>query len=73
MAFKMNLHLALKQQLNTNTLAITLKTATILAATIIIFYQDLAIIANDALQTEFMSHILAIPLQPNFTELLMKQ
>ena len=55
------LYPALRQQLNANTLAITLKTATILAATIIIFYQDLAIIATDALQSEFMSHLLVIP------------
>lgn len=56
-----SLHLAPRQKLNANTLAISLKTATILFATIIIFYQDLAIIANNALQSEFMSHILAIP------------
>lgn len=55
------LYPALRQQLNANALAISLKTVTILAATIVIFYQDLAIIANDALQSEFMSHILAIP------------
>jgi len=55
------LYLALRQQLNANALAISLKTAIILAATVIIFYQDLAVIANDALQSEFMSHILAIP------------
>jgi len=56
-----SLHLALRQQLCANTLAMTLKALTILVATIIIFYQDLAIIANNALQSEFMSHILAIP------------
>jgi len=55
------LYPALRQQLNANILAVTLKTATILAATIIIFYQDLAMVANDALQSEFMSHILVIP------------
>jgi len=38
-----------------------LKITTIVAAALAVFYQDLAIIANDALQTEFMSHILAIP------------
>jgi len=56
-----SLHLAPRQQLNANTLAISLKTTTILVATLVLFYQDLAIIANNALQSEFMSHILAIP------------
>ncbi len=42
-------------------LALGLKIAFIVAAALIIFYQDLAIVANDALQSEFMSHILAIP------------
>ena len=37
------------------------KIATVIVATLAIFYRDLAIIANDALQTEFMSYILAIP------------
>jgi len=54
-------HATLKQMLNANTLAISLKTATILVATITIFYQDLAIIVNNALQSESMSHILVIP------------
>jgi len=44
-----------------NNLVLGLKITTIVAAALAIFYQDLAIIANDALQTEFMSHILAIP------------
>ena len=56
-----SLHLALRQQLNANALVLTLKTVTILVATLILFYQDLVIIANNALQSEFMSHILAIP------------
>jgi len=42
-------------------LVIILKTTTILAAVLIIFYQDLAIILNDALHVESMSHILAVP------------
>ena len=55
------LHPALRQQLNANTLAISLKAVTILVATLVIFHQDLAVIANNALQTEFMSHVLAVP------------
>jgi exosortase len=38
------------------------KIAVIIAAVIVVFYQDLAIVANDALQSDFSSHILAIPL-----------
>jgi exosortase len=38
-----------------------LKIATAVLATLAIFYQDLAIIANDALQSEYMSYILAVP------------
>jgi len=41
--------------------ALGLKVATIIAAALAIFHQDLTIIANDALQAEFMSHILAVP------------
>ena len=44
-----------------SSLLLGLKIATIVAAALAIFHQDLAIIANDALQTEFMSHIIAIP------------
>jgi hypothetical protein len=40
---------------------LSLKLAIIVFATLIIFYQDLALVANDALQSEFMSHILAVP------------
>ena len=42
-------------------LVLGLKIAVLVAATLAIFYQDLTVIANDALQSEFMSHILAIP------------
>mgnify|MGYP001081654615 CR=1 FL=1 len=42
-------------------LVLTLKIATILVASLAIFYQDLTIVAVDALQSEFMSYILAIP------------
>src|SRR3990170_557602 len=44
-----------------SSLVLGLKIATIIGATLAIFHKDLAIIANDALQTEFMSYILAIP------------
>jgi len=44
-----------------SSLVLGLKIAFIVAAALIIFYQDLAIVANDALHSEFMSHILAIP------------
>lgn len=54
------MHLPLHVPSRSN-LVLGLKIATIVAATLTIFYQDLAIIANDALQSEFMSHILAIP------------
>lgn len=55
-----DLHLPLHMPSRSN-LALGLKIAFIVAAALIIFYQDLAIVANDALQSEFMSHILAIP------------
>jgi exosortase len=55
-----NVHLPF-HMLSRKNLALGLKIATIVAAALAIFYQDLVIIANDALQTEFMSHILAIP------------
>lgn len=44
-----------------NSLVLALKVALIVVAAFAIFYQDLIIVANDALQSEFMSHILAIP------------
>jgi len=40
---------------------IGLKIAAVVLATLAIFYQDLAIIVNDALQSEYMSYILAVP------------
>jgi len=46
---------------NRSSLVLGLKIAIIGAAALIIFYQDLAIVVNDALHSEFMSHILAIP------------
>jgi exosortase len=42
-------------------LVLGLKIAVIAVAALMIFYQDLATVANDALQSEFSSHILAIP------------
>jgi len=35
--------------------------STIIFATVIVFFHDLAMVTNDALNNEFMSHILAIP------------
>ena len=49
------------QVLNRSNLILVLKIAIIIAATLAIFYQDLTIVANDALHIEFMSHILVIP------------
>jgi len=46
---------------NRNNLVLSLKIATIVAATLAIFHQDLAIIANDALKSEITSYILTIP------------
>lgn len=46
---------------NRSSLVLGLKIATIIATSAVIFYQDLAIVVNDALYSEFMSHILAIP------------
>jgi len=56
-----SLHFAPIQQLNVNTLVTSLKALTVLIAVLTIFYQDLTIIANNALQSEQMSHILVIP------------
>jgi exosortase len=47
--------------LSKGNLLLGLKIATIVAATIAIFHQDLTIILNDALQNESQSHILMIP------------
>jgi exosortase len=47
--------------LNRNNLNLGLKVATIIASTLAIFHQDLTIIANDALQSEVTSYVLAIP------------
>lgn len=55
-----DLHLPLPLS-NRSNLVLGLKTAIIVTAALTIFYQDLAIVANDALQSEFMSHIVAIP------------
>ena len=42
-------------------LALGLRTATIVLAVLAIFYQDLSIVASDALHSDTTSHILAIP------------
>jgi exosortase/archaeosortase family protein len=42
-------------------LALGLKIAAVAVATLAIFYQDLAVLANDALQSEYMNYILVIP------------
>jgi exosortase len=44
-----------------NTIALTIKVSAILFATLAIFHQDLIILANEAVQSELMTHILAIP------------
>jgi exosortase len=47
--------------LSRSSLVLGSKVAIFIALPLIIFYQDLAIVANDALQSEFMSYIIAIP------------
>jgi len=42
-------------------LILGLKIAVVVVAALAVFYQDLVIIANEALQNEFMSYILAVP------------
>lgn len=44
-----------------NTIALTIKISAILLATLAIFHQDLIILTNEAIQSELMTHILAIP------------
>jgi len=61
MTAKMEHPLAFRQQLNISTMVVSLKASIIVVASLIIFFQDLAMLANDALQSEFMSHILVIP------------
>ena len=47
--------------LTQETLAIAIKAAAIIFATVTVFFQDLAIVFNDAFQSETTSHVLAIP------------
>jgi len=54
------LHLPIHVPCRSN-LILGLKTTIILTAAFAIFCQDLTIVVNDALQSEFMSHILSIP------------
>lgn len=58
---KVGLKLKLFPSLTQNTLAIAAKAATLIFASGAIFFQDLAIIFNDALQTETTSYILVVP------------
>ena len=44
-----------------NTIALTIKISTILFATLSIFHRDIITLANEALQSKPMTHILAIP------------
>jgi exosortase len=53
-------HLAF-HMLNSSNLNLGLKVATIIASTLAIFHQDLAIIINDALKNEATSYVLTIP------------
>jgi len=45
-----------------SSIALSIKAITLLGATITIYFQDLTIVANEALRSELMTHILAIPL-----------
>lgn len=47
--------------LTRSAIALSIKVGAILLATVTIFYQDLAILANEALKNELMSYILAMP------------
>jgi len=44
-----------------NEIAISIKAVTIILATIAIYFQDLTTVANEAIRSELMSHIIAIP------------
>jgi exosortase len=56
-----NIPFQLKQMLNRNNLALTLKITTLTIATLAIFSQDITIIISDALQSEITNYMLAIP------------
>jgi len=47
--------------LTRSTIALSIKAIAILGAIIAIYFQDLAIVANEAIRSELMSHIIAIP------------
>jgi len=47
--------------LTRSTIALSIKAFAVLLATTAIFYQDLAILASEALKNELMSYILAVP------------
>jgi len=57
-----NMPFPIKHLLDRSNLALTLKVATLTIATLTIYYQDLTIIMNDALQSEITNYMLAIPL-----------
>jgi len=57
-----NLPLHFTQLFHRNNIALTLKIATLTIATLAIFHQDLAIVINDALQSEITNYMLAIPI-----------
>jgi len=42
-------------------ISLSIKAAAIILATLVIYYQDLTMVGNEALRSEFMSHILAVP------------
>jgi exosortase len=56
-----NLPAHFTQLLNRNNIALTLKIATLTIASLAVFHQDLAIVINDALQSEITNYMLAIP------------
>jgi len=52
---------ALHPHIPRNELAMSIKAATIILATIAIYHQDLTILGNEAIQSELMNYMLAIP------------
>ena len=61
MAENWNVPFLSKHLLDKSNLALALKVATLTVATLAIYYQDLTIIMNDALQSEITNYMLAIP------------
>ena len=50
-----------KQLINKSNLTLSIKISTLTIATLAVFYQDLTIIMNDALQSEITNYMLSIP------------